>query len=76
MQPRIDRLPFPGDDLFFIFMNQTRGNALLVQVEKILIYEMQRMDDRHKGMMSPEQVIWIRYRWNEIVRKVALLIRL
>merc|ERR1719161_187388 len=27
------------------------------EVEKILVYEMQRMDDRHKGAMSPEMVL-------------------
>merc|ERR1719359_1950078 len=35
------------------------------EVEKILIYEMQRMDDRHKGMMSPEQVLVVLHSCSE-----------
>jgi Ca2+-binding EF-hand superfamily protein len=35
------------------------------EVEKILIYEMQRMDDRHKGAMSPEMVLAVLHSCSE-----------
>jgi Ca2+-binding EF-hand superfamily protein len=35
------------------------------EVEKIIIYEMQRMDDRHKGVMSPEMVLTVLHSCSE-----------